>query len=132
MTSSFHLPGPNVRLDWRGTTSGGKIIGGNFHQFPRFKLVYFSQQHPDLADFRITTVMGENCYYPNCDQGAMMHEFNITGIGAPREEVYQYKYLLDVDGNTFSGRFIGLLRSGSLVFKVSFSRSLRPRSFAFL
>jgi hypothetical protein len=127
MTSSCHLPRPNVRLDWRGTTSGGKIIGENFHQFPRFKLVYFSQQHPDLADFRITTVMGENCYYPNCDQGAMEQEFNITGIGAPREEVYQHKYVLDVDGNTFSGRFIGLLRSGSLVFKVYFSRSPRPR-----
>ncbi|KAJ7666367.1 lipopolysaccharide-modifying protein, partial [Mycena rosella] len=28
-----------------------------------------------------------------------------------------FKYAVDVDGNTFSGRFQGLLRSGSLVFK---------------
>ncbi|KAJ7911727.1 hypothetical protein B0H13DRAFT_2480182 [Mycena leptocephala] len=35
----------------------------------------------------------------------------------PREKVYQFKYLLDVDGNTFLGRYLGLLRSGGLVFK---------------
>ncbi|KAJ7358539.1 hypothetical protein DFH08DRAFT_802355 [Mycena albidolilacea] len=32
---------------------------------------------------------------------------------------YKYKYLLDLDGNSFSGRYFGLLRSGSLVFKSS-------------
>ncbi|KAJ7259771.1 hypothetical protein C8J57DRAFT_491164 [Mycena rebaudengoi] len=43
---------------------------------------------------------------------------NITGNKSPREDAYKYKYLLDVDGNTFSGRFLGLLRYGSLVFKM--------------
>ncbi|KAJ6625152.1 glycosyl transferase family 90-domain-containing protein [Mycena sp. CBHHK59/15] len=53
----------------------------------------------------------------DCDSEPIIKEFNIGGGSSPREEVYKYKYLLDVDGNTFSGRYLGLLRSGSLVFK---------------
>ncbi|KAJ7259754.1 hypothetical protein C8J57DRAFT_1638868 [Mycena rebaudengoi] len=45
----------------------------------------------------------ENCAKPQCDEAAIKHEFNITGNKAPREDVYKYKYLLDVDGNTSLG-----------------------------
>jgi hypothetical protein len=48
----------------------------------------------------------------DCDADAIGNAYNITGESVPREEAYQYKYLLDVDGNTFSGRYLGLLRSG--------------------
>jgi hypothetical protein len=47
-----------------------------------------------------------------------MEEYGITGAHTPQENAYKYKYLLDVDGMTFSGRFGGLLRVGGLVFKV--------------
>ncbi|KAJ7259772.1 glycosyl transferase family 90-domain-containing protein [Mycena rebaudengoi] len=119
------------KLYWRGTSSGGQLTGWDFHKFTRFKLPYFSQKHPDLADLALTTFMGENCAKPQCDEAAIKHEFNITGNKAPREDAYKYKYLLDVDGNTFSGRFLGLLRSGSLVFKMTafeefFNDWLRP------
>lgn len=56
----------------------------------------------------------------DCDAEAIRKEYQITGHGAPREEGYAYKYLFDVDGNSFSGRYFGLLRTGSLVFKVCF------------
>ncbi|KAJ7911706.1 hypothetical protein B0H13DRAFT_2660390 [Mycena leptocephala] len=42
------------------------------------------------------------CY--DCDAGAIRSAYNITGESVPREEAYQYKYLLDFSGNTFSGR----------------------------
>jgi hypothetical protein len=53
-----------------------------------------------------------------CDREGIIREYNISGANAPQENSYKYKYLLDVDGMTFSGRFLGLPRSGSLVFKV--------------
>ncbi|KAJ6452061.1 hypothetical protein C8R45DRAFT_1113182 [Mycena sanguinolenta] len=47
----------------------------------------------------------------NCDLDPIRAKYNITGENARREEAYGYKYLLDVDGNTVSGRYLGLLRS---------------------
>lgn len=54
----------------------------------------------------------------DCESEPIIEEYNIGSEGSPREDLYKYKYSLDVDGNTFSGRYLGLLRSGSLVFKV--------------
>ncbi|KAJ7719993.1 hypothetical protein DFH07DRAFT_972754 [Mycena maculata] len=48
-----------------------------------------------------------------------MSSGGITGASSPREEVYKYKYVFDVDGNSFSGRYLGLLQSRSLVFKLT-------------
>jgi hypothetical protein len=109
-----------VDLDWRGTASGGQIFGSNYHNFTRFKLVDFAREHSDLIDVAITTFPNELCG-PECNRESIMDEYNIIGHNAPREEEYMYKYLLDVDGTTFSGRYLGLLRSGSLVFKVGFT-----------
>ncbi|KAJ7256138.1 glycosyl transferase family 90-domain-containing protein [Mycena haematopus] len=53
-----------------------------------------------------------------CDRDTVIAEYNITGTGHPREDRYKYKYAVDVDGTMFSRRFLSLLRSGSLVFKV--------------
>lgn len=75
-----------------------------------------SRNNSDLVDAKITVFLGENCY--GCDADAIKKEYDISGNGEPREDGYAYKYVFDVDGNTFSGRYFGLLRSGSLVFKV--------------
>jgi hypothetical protein len=45
-----------------------------------------------------------NAHTDDCDAGAIRSAYNITGESVPREEAYQYKYLLDFNGNTFSGR----------------------------
>ncbi|KAJ7239348.1 hypothetical protein C8J57DRAFT_1565320 [Mycena rebaudengoi] len=68
----------------------------------------------------------ENCAKPQCGEAAIKHEFNITS-----EPTSTSIYLLDVDGNTFSRQSLGLLRSGSLVFKMTtleefFNDWLRP------
>ncbi|KAH6574744.1 hypothetical protein BASA62_002316 [Batrachochytrium salamandrivorans] len=48
----------------------------------------------------------------------MRKELDISA-SEPFETVYNYKYAMDIDGNSFSGRFFRLLESGSLVFKMT-------------
>jgi hypothetical protein len=57
-----------------------------------------------------------NAHTDGCNADAIRSAYNITWEIVPREEAYQYKYLLDVDGNMFSGRYLGLLRSGRVGF----------------
>ncbi|KAJ7114282.1 glycosyl transferase family 90-domain-containing protein [Mycena epipterygia] len=116
---------------WRGTATGGQIIGSNYRNFTRFRLVDLAQAHPDLVDAKITKFADLLCLQEDgCDREGIIREYNIGG-GAPQENIYQYKYALDVDGMTYSGRFLGLLGSGSLVFKATvfnefFNDWLRP------
>ncbi|KAJ6528971.1 hypothetical protein B0H19DRAFT_1274594 [Mycena capillaripes] len=103
---------------WRGTASGVLIVDDNYLSFARFCLMHLGRQYPDLVDVQISTFDPIYCPKP-CDRKALMNEYNITGKPDPREDSYGFKYVLDVDGAAFSGRFLGLLRSGSLVFKVN-------------
>ncbi|KAF7314388.1 CAP10 domain-containing protein [Mycena kentingensis (nom. inval.)] len=105
-----------AKIYWRGMSNGGHILGQNFRKFPRFRLVDIARNHSDLIDAKMTRFAETHCT-DDCDRDAIIKEYDITGPQAAKEDVYQYRYLLDIDGNTFSGRYIGLLRSGSLVFK---------------
>ncbi|KAJ7448244.1 glycosyl transferase family 90-domain-containing protein [Mycena galericulata] len=118
------------QLYWRGTSNGGHIFGDNYRKFSRFRLVKIAQNHSDLIDAKMTGWFPWHCT-SDCEADPIIEEYHIGGEGSPREEVYKFKYLLDVDGNTFSGRYLGLLRSGSLVFKATafeeyFNDWLRP------
>ncbi|KAJ7583091.1 glycosyl transferase family 90-domain-containing protein [Mycena floridula] len=118
------------KLYWRGATSGGIIHGDNYRKFPRFHMIDIGRNHSDIIDVALTVFQGSLCS-DDCNGEAIKKEYGITGEGAPREDAYQYKYLADVDGNSFSGRYFGLLRSGSLVFKSTvfneyFNDWLRP------
>ncbi|KAJ7735937.1 glycosyl transferase family 90-domain-containing protein [Mycena metata] len=109
-----------TRRHWRGTATGGQIVGANYHNFTRFKLVDLSTAHPDLIDAKITRFAELLCLAADgCDRAKIVQEYGIEGAGAPQENAYGYKYLLDVDGMTYSGRFLGILRSGGLVFKAT-------------
>jgi hypothetical protein len=105
-------------LYWRGMSNGGHILGQNYHKFPRFRLVDIARNHTDLIDAKMTRFAETHCT-EDCDRNHIIAEYDINGPQSPKEDVYKYKYLLDVDGNTFSGRYLGLLKSGSLVFKVA-------------
>ncbi|KAF7344144.1 CAP10 domain-containing protein [Mycena venus] len=105
-------------LYWRGTTTGG-MIRGDYHRYTRFRLMHIGSRHPDLMDVRLTAIAEPHCE-EGCDREAVISAYNISGKGDPKEDVYGFKYALDVDGATFSGRFLGLMRSGSLVFKSTF------------
>ncbi|KAF7369304.1 CAP10 domain-containing protein [Mycena venus] len=118
------------RLYWRGKASGGQISGSNYRAFPRFRAVDIGRGRPDLMDVTISGFHKDLCG-PDCDPTKIKAEYNINGKSARREEIYKYKYALDLDGNSFSGRYLGLLRSGSLVFKSTvfdeyFNDWLRP------
>ncbi|KAJ6598627.1 glycosyl transferase family 90-domain-containing protein [Mycena sp. CBHHK59/15] len=104
------------QIYWRGMSNGGMIMGQNYHHFARFKLADLARNHSDLMDISITR-FAETLCEEGCDREAVIAEYNITGSSELREEMYRYKYAIDVDGTTFSGRYLGLLRSGSLVFK---------------
>ncbi|KAJ7582876.1 glycosyl transferase family 90-domain-containing protein [Mycena floridula] len=104
-----------AKLYWRGSASGGTISGPSFRNFPRFRLIDIGRNHSNLMDVALTKFSDFLCI--DCDKAAIKKEYGINGKGAPREEGYQFKYLFDVDGNSFSGRYFGLLRTGSLVFK---------------
>ncbi|CCF43253.1 hypothetical protein CH063_03026 [Colletotrichum higginsianum] len=68
-----------------------------------------------------------------CDPGdcdAQKEFFKVQGH-AEQQDAWKYKYLLDMDGNAFSGRFYAFLQSRSLVFKLAIFREwhfewLRP------
>ncbi|KAJ7238728.1 glycosyl transferase family 90-domain-containing protein [Mycena rebaudengoi] len=109
------------QIYWRGTATGGQILNTTaYRNFTRFKLVDIARQHPDLIDAQITKFADALCLAEDgCDRGRIMEEYGITGAHTPQENAYKYKYLLDVDGMTFSGRFGGLLRVGGLVFKAT-------------
>ncbi|KAJ7083389.1 glycosyl transferase family 90-domain-containing protein [Mycena belliarum] len=118
------------KLYWRGMSSGGWVYDDNYHSFPRFRAVEIGRNHTDLMDVAISAFHDSLCG-EHCDANAIKAEYGITGASSPREQVYKYKYLFDVDGNSFSGRYLGLLRSGSLVFKTTvfaeyFNDWLRP------
>ncbi|KAF7366902.1 CAP10 domain-containing protein [Mycena sanguinolenta] len=106
------------QLYWRGSSNGGHIIHDNYRKFSRFRLIKIAQNNRDIINAKITGFWESHCTF-DCERGPIIEEYDIGGGGSPREEVYQYKYALDVDGNTFSGRYLGLLRSGSLVFKAT-------------
>ena len=59
-----------------------------------------------------------------CDPGdcdAQKEFFKIVPP-ADQQDAWKYKYLLDMDGNAFSGRFYAFLKSHSLVFKMAVFR----------
>ena len=108
-----------MHIDWRGSASGGTITNKNHAHFPRFILAHLASQNTDLIDAAITDINRANCWYStDCNLKTISQAYNITGKRWPREQGYEYKYLLDIDGNSYSGRYLGLLRTNALVFKV--------------
>ncbi|MCJ1394933.1 capsule-associated protein CAP1 [Xylographa bjoerkii] len=70
----------------------------------------------------------KNCAEVDCN--AQLELFNITEM-EPQEDAWKARYLLDMDGNVFSGRFYASMRSRSLPLKLAYFREwhwerLRP------
>ncbi|KAJ7740516.1 glycosyl transferase family 90-domain-containing protein [Mycena metata] len=122
-------------LYWRGQSTGGWISGDNYHGFPRYKVLDIARtgkaKEEAMMDVEISAFYEWFCQLDGCNATSIKTEYNITGEASAREDAYKYKYLLDLDGNSFSGRFLGLMKSGSLVFKSTlfteyFDAWLRP------
>lgn len=129
------------QMYWRGSTTGGFSRNGGWRRQHRQRVVR-KMSAPDVA--RILEDKGEGgqqnwhpkdvprkdytdiidvkfSHVGQCDPGdcdAQKEFFNV-GERVDQQDAWKYKYLLDMDGNAFSGRFYAFLKSNSLVYKLS-------------
>lgn len=75
------------------------------------------QDYQDIMDVHFSHV--GQCDPGDCDA---QREFFKIVPPANQQDAWKYKYLLDLDGNAFSGRFYAFLKSKSLVFKMAVFR----------
>ncbi|KAK0711530.1 hypothetical protein B0H67DRAFT_494086 [Lasiosphaeris hirsuta] len=133
------------RLYWRGSTTGGYSRNGGWRRQHRQRFVQKINsidtakiltneggsdaepkwavqtvprgEYKDIMDVYFSDV--GQCDAPDCE--AQKQFFSVKERAA-RETAFQYKYVLDLDGNAFSGRFYAFLKSRSLVYKYALFR----------
>lgn len=133
------------KLYWRGSTTGGFSQDGGWRRHHRqlfvaklndvdsFKVMknvsveadkahWIVAEDPktkyqELIDVKFTRI--NQCTPADCD--AQHDVFEVVKL-ENQITAWRYKYLLDIDGNSFSGRFYAFLRSMSLVFKMAVFR----------
>lgn len=134
---------------WRGSTTGGfSRSGGWRHQHRQLMVKKLNAldnakilqntnkvagQDEMTPDWNIKTVPRSDykevmdvhfSHIGQCDPGdcdAQKEFFGITE-GVDQQNHWKWKFLLDMDGNAFSGRFYAFLKSRSLVFKMAVFR----------
>lgn len=134
------------KIYWRGSTTGGFSRDGGWRRQHRQHLVQ-KINAGDNAKVMVNRGDGENSkedwqikevprsdfkelfdiffsYIGQCDPGDCdaQKEFFDVKETAKQEDAWKYKYLLDIDGNAFSGRFYAFLRSRSMVYKLAIFR----------
>ena len=141
------------KLYWRGSTTGGFSRDGGWRRQHRQRFVE-KINAPDNATILVKSIDSQDASWtpknlPRSDYGHLM-DVHFAHVGqcdpgdcdAQREyftvvkpdkqqDAWAYKYLLDIDGNAFSGRFYAFLKSMSLVYKLAIFREwheewLRP------
>ena len=114
---------------WRGTTTGrwdggSRLSDGilDLARLPRLRLCQLSRQRPDLLDARVTVFAQLN----DADVEQAIREEGLHAAFSPAETMANYRYLIDIDGNShsWSGLFQRLL-TGSTVIKVGSAGSYR-------
>ena len=132
------------QMYWRGSTTGGFSRDGGWRRQHRQRMVKKINALDNTRIYENTTANGEtewhakdmprldykslfNVHFSHvgqCDPGDCdaQKEFFRIEKGAPQHYAWAYKYLLDIDGNAFSGRFYAFLKSRSLIFKMAVFR----------
>lgn len=123
-------------LYWRGSTTSGFSAGGTWHKQSRQRFVEAVEkpgqgliyEKDDAGKWRTKEVersaynglfdvhfsfVGQ-CAEEDC---AAQNEYFDVRVPDPYEVNWQSKFLLDIDGNAFSGRFYTFLQSNSLTLK---------------
>ncbi|KAL4927948.1 uncharacterized protein BDV17DRAFT_282196 [Aspergillus undulatus] len=125
------------KLYWRGSTTGGFSKGGGWRRHHRQSMVsnvnalnsakilaqsddkqWVSKEvdrnnYHDLFDVQFTMI--GQCDRNDC---AAQTEFFKVTEPADQQDAWAYRYLVDIDGNAFSGRYHAFLESNSLVCKL--------------
>jgi len=129
------------RLWWRGSTTGGFSRDGGWRRQHRQQFVRRMnaldtakvlaktaddsapqwntkevprQDYKEIMDVHFSNI--GQCDPGDCD--AQREFFNVVPP-ADQQEAWKYRYLLDIDGNAFSGRFYAFLKSHSLTMKMA-------------
>ncbi|MCJ1372587.1 capsule-associated protein CAP1 [Loxospora ochrophaea] len=132
------------KMWWRGSTTGGFSRNGGWRRQHRQKFVQkinspdqariFENQSSLISEkWQETSVPRSSLkdlfdvkfsHIGQCDPGDCdaQREFFEVVKPADQQEAWAYKYLLDIDGNAFSGRFYAFLKSTSLVYKMAIFR----------
>jgi hypothetical protein len=133
------------KMYWRGSTTGGYARDGGWRYQHRQRFVskvnaadtakilqntggdgpsaawttkeVFRPDFADIFDVKFSEI-------GQCDPGdcRAQKEYFTVVAKAPQSDAYQSKYILDIDGNAFSGRFYAFLKSKSLVYKLAVFR----------
>ncbi|KAM0265217.1 hypothetical protein ACHAQJ_000371 [Trichoderma viride] len=132
------------KLYWRGSTTGGYSRNGGWRRHHRQHFVqkinskeqakvmannggvedpkWEAKEVPrgdyqELIDVHFSHV--GQCDPGDC--GAQKEFFDVVDL-VDQQDAWGYKYLVDIDGNAFSGRFYAFLQSKSLTFKLALFR----------
>jgi hypothetical protein len=98
---------------WRGSATGNVNVYHDWRDLPRAQLVLFSQNNPNLLDAGFTSVSQWN--------ETALSEMQKSGFMKkimPIEDFQKFKAIVDIDGNSWSSRFVSLLCMNSIVLKV--------------
>jgi hypothetical protein len=132
------------QLYWRGSTTGGFSRDGGWRRQHRQHIVkiingldttqvYHNETAEGVEEWNLQTVPRTEykdlfdvffSHVGQCDPGDCdaQKEFFRLAPSADQNHAWNYKYLLDIDGNAFSGRFYAFLKSHSLIFKMAIFR----------
>ena len=115
-------------LIWRGSTTGmSNTIEEEWRRSHRIRLVEYSRSiRRDDIDLKLTGIAQAS----DDASAAIQHDFPLVER-LPQDAFWRNKYLMDVDGNTFSQRFFVFLFHNSLIFHAGlfvdwFSERLKP------
>ena len=141
------------KLYWRGSTTGGFSRDGGWRRQHRQIFVekinaldntkFMSNESTTVSvDWKLKEGPRSDfkelfdvhfAHVGQCDPGDCDAQREFFEVVKPdkQHDAWQYKYLLDIDGNAFSGRFYAFLKSMSLVYKMAVFREwheewLRP------
>ncbi|KAH0556697.1 hypothetical protein GP486_005516 [Trichoglossum hirsutum] len=135
------------KMYWRGSTTGGFSRNGGWRRQHRQRVVRRvnaddrakilankgEPQKDAISEWNVREVKRSDyselfdvrfSHIGQCDPEDCKEQSEFFDIADPadQQDAWASRYLLDVDGNAFSGRFYAFLKSNSLVFKMSLFR----------
>jgi len=110
----------NDRYDtfiWRGGTTNGVSVSGGWRFHLRERFLQVCQRLKGKVDVGFSEIV--RCTGLDCDDERAHFDLKPS---VQFEEFFKYKFLPDVDGSAFSGRWIAFLKSRGLPFKIALFR----------
>ena len=102
---------------WRGSSTNGISIHGGWRFHLRERFLRAAAKLQGHVDVSFTDIV--RCRFDDC--GAEREAFK-TKPSVKFEEFLKYKFLPDIDGAAFSGRWVAFLKSRGLPFKLAIFR----------